>query len=740
MCISADKKFTDVLKVEHDRIRIRRQKAGLPPGDPDKDSCGLALSGGGVRSATFNLGLLQAMHHYGFLPMVDYLSTVSGGGYIGSSLTWFMSRLDRDFPFLTTCKDDTAARVLAWLRVHSSYLMPGKGLGGAALASAMLLGMFINLLIFVPLFLAGVYFLAYPPLPSPDLSRLIFAAGAILATCWLGAICMVAAGSVLSVFSTVQEEHQKGPCRRPNISCLGEIRRWDLLLIAPLLMVLGDRFDTLQGFLHLKNLQGLFPLLIDAGVLLAAWLLIWFFFSAFATDTCFKSRRLRQVAQGRLLAIALVLIVLGVIPLVHAWLLASFHAWLRWALSSITLSGIVSFVAGWIGHSRSDKTRGWVVWLLRVGLAVLSFGLLLWLYHGALFLHAIGMPTGLCLFILLVTLPLCLWSDVNKVSMHRYYRDRLLEAYMPDFMPDGDTPDYSRSDTCSLKDLPQTSSPYHIINTNMVTVGSDRQKFRARGGENFIFSPCFVGSEATGFAGTQDYESGKFDLATAFAISGAAVDPNTGFTRLRPLAFIMSLLNLRLGYWIRNPGKPRGMAAWFVPHPFWPWYVFLEMFGWGMDEKGEYLHLSDGGHFETLGLYELVRRKCRFIIVVDAGCDPDWAFADLARACERIRVDFCALMEIDTQPLHPNENGYSLRPGIRGRIIYEDGTVSSVLFVKATVFSGLPEDIYGYRQAHSDFPNQTTADQFFDEAQFEAYRELGFGTGRYILETPGLCF
>ncbi|MEJ2529874.1 MAG: patatin-like phospholipase family protein, partial [Gammaproteobacteria bacterium] len=108
--------FDYVKNAELGRIKQRRSAAGLPEGDPSSDTVGLALSGGGIRSATFNLGLLQAMNYYKFLPKVDYLSTVSGGGYVGSSLTWFMSRLGQDFPFLTTCKDQAAARVLRWLR------------------------------------------------------------------------------------------------------------------------------------------------------------------------------------------------------------------------------------------------------------------------------------------------------------------------------------------------------------------------------------------------------------------------------------------------------------------------------------------------------------------------------------------------------------------------------------------------------------------------------------------------
>ncbi len=672
------KSFEDVLNAEHERIKTRRRKSGLPEGNPDKDSVGLALSGGGIRSATFNLGLLQAMNYYKFLPKVDYLSTVSGGGYIGSSLTWFMSRLGKDFPFLTTCKDQAAARVLRWLRRHSSYLTPGQGLGAAALGTAVLRGIFINLLIFIPLFVAIVYGLTaqcsfYPKIP------------------WL--------------------------------------ESW--------------------------KLPDAFPLLFAAGVGIFAALLVAFFiyalFSVNIRQHDFNQRRKVHVWQGRLLTIALALMVLGLTPLIYDWLHSHFQPWWKEAVSSVTLAGVISFLAGWMGRKRGNETKGSVAWLLRIGLVLLLFGLLLWLYHYAIYLHGTNQldlfglsldPTQFVLLGLCVSLLTGMVSNVNLVSMHRYYRDRLLEAFMPEFSATSNEASFKNSDKCYLKDIQQTSAPYHIINTNMVTVGSHDPKYRARGGDNFIFTPEFIGSEATGYMSTKDYEFGQTNLATAFAISGAAVDPNTGVTRSRPLAFIMTLLNVRLGYWARNPNRahrlPETLSKLFS-RPFWQLYILREMFGWGMNEKSCYLHLSDGGHFENLGLYELVRRKCRYIIVADAGADAKWTYGDLARACERIRADFCALMVINTQPLHPKPDDHiSLKPSTLGKIYYEDGSESTVLFLKTTVFPNLPEDIYGYKRTHPSFPDQTTGDQFFDEAQFEAYRELGYGTGRHIFENKTL--
>jgi hypothetical protein len=174
----------------------------------------------------------------------------------------------------------------------------------------------------------------------------------------------------------------------------------------------------------------------------------------------------------------------------------------------------------------------------------------------------------------------------------------------------------------------------------------------------------------------------------------------------------------------------------------------MEMLGLGLDENHTYVHLTDGGHFENLGLYELVKRKCPFIIISDASADPKWTFKDLARACELVRADFCAETEIDTRPIHPDEEtGYSKQAYAYGEISYPTGDKSKVIYLTTAIVSdGLPEDIHGYKRVNNAFPDESTADQFFDEAQFEAYRELGYRIGKELLgkwtnkKKPGTLF
>jgi hypothetical protein len=211
-------------------------------------------------------------------------------------------------------------------------------------------------------------------------------------------------------------------------------------------------------------------------------------------------------------------------------------------------------------------------------------------------------------------------------------------------------------------------------------------------------------------------------LSTAFSVSGAAVDPDTYATKSRPVSFLMTLLNIRLGIWVLNPRhEPRRLR--------WPaWYLLMlrEMLGVGLDEKDTRIHLADGGHFENLGIYELLRRRCRYIIVGDAGADPGATLADLGQAVQRARADLGAEIDIAADPLiHADAHAMRKQAHLLGTVIYADGSRGEVLYLKALLRENLGADIYGYWRTNPDFPNQPTSNQFYGELQFDSYRELG---------------
>ncbi|MBF0284773.1 MAG: hypothetical protein HQL51_09970 [Magnetococcales bacterium] len=413
--------------------------------------------------------------------------------------------------------------------------------------------------------------------------------------------------------------------------------------------------------------------------------------------------------------------------------------------------------AGWLTRGKDKEGSGWRSAAIAVGLTLAVLSLMMAGYHAAekiwkgdiIALH-------LTLYYSVIAAVLSVWlgfmADINRISMHRYYHDRLREAFMPSRIEMG--PPYG-DDECSLSptdpnlfelsDLAcaykknnlvwDVQTPYHLINTTLSVMTSSDAKHRGRGGENFIFSPLYCGSKATGYRQTKDYADGKFTLATAFTISGAAVDPNTGATRFGPLALLMTLFNVRLGYWATNPNRDRNKQSRSSLN--WFYLIMREMFQTRMHENASHVHLSDGGHFENLAAYELIRRKCKLIVIGDAGADPKCTYDTLGLLVEKVRVDFGVRITIDTSPMNPRDKKEdrlqrSQSPYVVGTIHYpgEKGKIPGVLvYLNTVMFDGLPEDINTYKRMNPEFPEQTTADQFFDEVQFDAYRELGYQAG-----------
>jgi GNAT superfamily N-acetyltransferase len=230
-------------------------------------------------------------------------------------------------------------------------------------------------------------------------------------------------------------------------------------------------------------------------------------------------------------------------------------------------------------------------------------------------------------------------------------------------------------------------------------------------------------------------------LGSAITASAAAFNSNMGslsMTLGAGVTFLCTALNLRLGLWLGHPlSKKMGAPRWT------PGWLFLkEMFGLTNSALRpptpdkpprpvtEYVHLSDGAHFENLGLYELVRRHCRYIIVSDCGADPHVAFDDFGNAVRRIREDFGVEIEIDLSPLKPDAVRISEQHVAVGTIFYDPGAdlqrdTGVLVYLKPALTGDEPCDITQYRTRNEDFPHESTGDQFYDEAQWESYRRLG---------------
>ena len=249
--------------------------------------------------------------------------------------------------------------------------------------------------------------------------------------------------------------------------------------------------------------------------------------------------------------------------------------------------------------------------------------------------------------------------------------------------------------------------PFPLLNTALNLVAGERLAWQERRAESFLLSPEFCGSKSLGYRKTDGYAAGydaenPLTLGRCVAISGAAANPNMGYHSSPAVAALLTLFNVRLGWWLPNPREDTGRNRqnWRSPGPrFLLKWLAIELASFTNSER-THLNVSDGGHFENLGVYELVRRRCRVIIVSDAGADPDFKFEDLGGMIRKCRTDFGIDIEIDTSHLRPSPQGRSKWHCAVGTIRYDhvDPTapVGTLVYIKPSLTGDEPADVLQY--------------------------------------------
>jgi len=288
-----------------------------------------------------------------------------------------------------------------------------------------------------------------------------------------------------------------------------------------------------------------------------------------------------------------------------------------------------------------------------------------------------------------------------------------------------------------LSQLSGQFGPYHLINTSLNIQNSTTANKRGRNADFFSFSRDFIGSEVTGYVATTDVErtARGLDLASAMAISGAAASSNMGAETIKPLTPTLALLNIRLGYWLRNPMHLKYWKSW----NWWAnFYIIAEMLG-TLNERRTSVYLTDGGHIENLGLYELLKRRCRIIIAIDAEADSELAFGSFNTLVRYARIDLDIEIDLPWEQIREvnrmigeemEETGNSkMLEGPHcaiGRITYADRSKGILVYIKSSLTGDENDYVFHYKKRYPAFPHETTLDQMFSEEQFEAYRALGY--------------
>jgi hypothetical protein len=811
----------------------------------------LCLSGGGIRSASFSLGVIQALARARLLGQFDYLSTVSGGGFIGSWLSMLIAQKGSVAAAEQELRDSGAAPAVAALRDYTDYLTPHAGVLSDDTWAGIVLyirNVLINWLAFLPVFVLAV-------IAAIVYRTLLWTVSAYNAV-GLIALGIGAAAIVLSTWRACRDL----PSHRPTTQSEHAVRylpaasvwRW---IAVPMLVWAFLVPMTLARWLRAASDGTSFidrtwlPLVYVLAMLIGYWcaatahravVLYWRNFGAWLIATIvsglvlaiglhlFGKLRLtpgdQTNNQAEILAVLgpLWLIVVNVLQsTVHValrkearladldreWLarlsatkLKVAATWAVFAFFCLSMERlafaaghvvwpfwavpIVTFVAGptaaWLGKqvfTRVDVMAGsaagtakllaWGLPLLGVLFAAGLIMLLGYLLSQVLGILQAPFPPigGVFLLVQLILAGVLVWLirhesgriNVNRFSMHGVYRNRLTRAFLgaarttraPDPFTGFDPNDNPRM--TALMPAGEARKLFHVINVTLNLTSSSRTAWNQRKAAAFTITPLACGSPMlsppgsnapspigcyvpTGSYAGDERETGRpgeptgISLATAMTISGAALSPNWGYHSSPITAFLMTLFNVRLGAWLPNPAVVTSASELQRGYPTHGLAAMLhDLLGTTTDAMRA-IYLSDGGHFDNLGLYEMLRRRCRMILLIDAGEDPGYTFYDLGDSLRKTAIDqqidvtFSGLTRIHGRDgLTQDAVDFAV-----GTIVYpEGGSCGRLIYLKPCFLPDIPADVRAYGAEHGTFPHESTAEQWFTESQFESYRHLG---------------
>ena len=781
-----------------ERDAIAHRRAGLAaswPGD-DGEVWGLALSGGGIRSATFCFGLLRGLAQAGSLARFDYLSTVSGGGYIGTAFGRLFRRGQGAAAVQAgLAREDTV--LLWWLRNNGRYLSPtgARDLLQALASVVRNLGFSLAELGVVVLFLGGLMLMpqtmlamlrAFPPTAG-------WAAGACdaataLRSPWLAIAIAPLLWCTHAVFAYWFCRERPDPATRAAdvlfVGCAAALGG----LLAMQLAGEGCAQPGSHAALRAVLAAALFTPLGGAldNLVCRAW----------RDRTAWRLRCTKGLALA-LSTLAIVLVVAAV-DVVSTWisqgglnLLSGFKL-----PTAAGLYGLAVAAARWLlpllerPRRKAGRLRAaWPRLLNVLGLAVLA---LLVLLATALLQYVVASPAPwswwparalearerwalvLALAVLYLLLTRHDIATLNLSSMHNFYRARLERTYVstgnvegtePRFPAPGPLGPCSReaiahlgplvearaSDDVHLRDYAphRHGGPIHLVNCCINQTLDDRTGAYNADRRGIALTLSAFGHE-TGTQWPQPFAAadvlGDAPLSRWVAVSGAALGSGMGSFTRPGHAGLLFLLGVRLGFWTR-----REHVAGTARMPSKARLLISELLARFPGLASPIWYVSDGGHFENTGVYALLKRRVRLVVVADCGADPGYTFDDLQNLVRKAQVDYGASIELLDPASLAMKAGPAATPVLAlattadelrhrqgagcvllARIAYDGGPCGLLVLVKPRLVPGVPLEVSGYAAENGAFPQQPTADQFFDEAQWEAYHQLGLHAGAQL--------
>ena len=730
------------------QAQARWRNAGrVPPGRPPAE-VGICASGGGIRSASVTLGALQALRREVLL-RARYLVSVSGGGYMTGAFQLALTRANPEAESLAAPGDvfTPGSAEEDHLRRHGKYLADGgrewlTALGVVLRGVAASLGLLTLGVVVIGVGLSAFYRAApvvdvtrllprFDPASGPAPAAFPAPTDAVWSTLAVGAGIAAAAWVVVMV-GLLASNDRLGLARvarnlfRATVGVTVVVAVYAVAVPAVVWAMTRLTWET-----RFEN-----PVPAASFTAVVTTLLTWF--GALAGTTWRRTEKLR--ASGAKLGLGGLLGRRDQGEVVERQVATGLgQRLIVWAVH-IVLAFVFVFVAAWT----TAAAHRWPAWLGLVLLAALV---------GAGFL-----------------------IDQTWLGLHPFYRSRLASAFAVRraHMPDGGTGAlaYAIEEPTTLSTYGQPADGFpQVIFVGAAALSGQSRTPPGRRAAAFTMSGDYVGGPDVGWVRTSTLEETckpalrrDVTVQAAMAVSGAAIASAMG-RHAAAVQRLLALSNVRLGTWLPNPaflaalGRPG--TSWRTPRlpgarrlP----YQLREIIG-AYPAEGRMLLCTDGGHWENLGLVELLRHRCRTVYCLDASGDAPPFAATLAEAITLayeelgVRITLCdptGLVPGSAVPLEPSEvlerlnARLSRQAVVRGKIEYpeafavtpgeEPSRQGTLIVAKALLTPDMPYELLTYALKETAFPRQSTGDQFFDHEQFDAYRALGFHIGAAALK------
>lgn len=741
---------------EDNAINTRRKEMGLEA-VASTGTVGLALSGGGIRSATFCLGLVRALAKSGLLKKFDYLSTVSGGGYLGGMLgrLYALPVSNRSIED-SLASDDTI--LLAWLRNNGRYLTPA-GFIDRSLAMTQIFRSFL-----ASLFLLTLMCLVISGLAISLNTLLVLQPDKLEAAPWLIALSVpVYFTAALALSYWILDD--ENPKKSLTIA----------FLIATACYATFAWGTGLPSY-FVEKVAPLFILLFIAAINI---IIVKHTLKTLSADAGKRRQQLTRAMTNSLWLTSFILCL---------WVIYGLGLYFSGgsAVSSTLLPPALVALLKTLWEVEGVKKlftkmkagRPFISLSLTQGANLLGYALLVFslITVCAAEIHLLRYSSLLCYvllpallgvaivcFFIYICEPRRTITFLNLSSLHNFYRSRIERAWLSvanlgqskshrfkqnplnDRLVDRldnieKVTDALPNDDVLFQDyLPhKKQGPIHLITCCINQTVDDRSGNYNADRKGIALTVSAFGVETGTNLPTPSRELAESTLSKWIAISGAAAATGMGSLTSPGLAFMLFLIGGRLGFWEKN------LASQAAPPSSIP-ALFAEMFARFPGKNSQYWYLSDGGHFENTGVYPLLKRRVKTIVVADCGADPEFIFDDLENLVRKARIDYGISIVFDASPgtefcsLSALKKGDVAPPLIKATLHYPEqdnlpAMTGTLIVVKPHLLEGMGLDTVSYANRHDDFPQQTTGDQFFDEEQWEAYHQLGLRAGQAITD------